>query len=420
MKKKTILLIEDNPKVEHSIKEGLGAEYDIVVTDNLKKAASFLAHSLPALVVIDFDLKGQDGLQVYKELQPPVNVIMLSSSGSIPLAVSATKLGIADFLRKPLHINQLKDVVEKNIHSKPLLFFWIKQAAWLCGESKTIKTFLSGVQADIKNNKDLLLIGEKGIDKASIIDFIQANSAKRQRKVVKIDLESFHGDSVEPYFWSTIQELIALPAGNSIKSEADRCGIIYLENIERVGQHFQLAIFNYFARRKANTDKSVRVVFGVERESFDAPENLARLVIPPLRTRKEDLPYLLNLYLAHYSAELNKKVSAVTAEALEVLAAYDYPGNYLEFCGIIRAAVLQAENNIIDLACLPINYDFIQKISLKKASSQNLTLEKARRNFEKDFYGLLTRKQGVDVALLARFLDMPKNTLASRLKDLTD
>jgi len=123
-------------------------------------------------MIIDYDLKSTDGLSVFKKIKnicPGLATIMISLSGSIPLAVQATKLGVADFLPKPLVAETLKKVVERVLEGhreiEGINLTVLDDPDWLVGQSQKIREMLSISEAAINAKKDILLIGERGIDK---------------------------------------------------------------------------------------------------------------------------------------------------------------------------------------------------------------------------------------------------------------
>lgn len=415
MTKKTILLIEDDHKTENAIRESLGREYNLETVKDGEAAAAFLKKKTPDLMIIDFDLKKEDGLQVFKKLQLSAKVIMLSALGSIPLAVSATKLGVSEFLRKPIDAKQLRIAVEQNITREETRLRWVEGLEWLRGGSPKLKKMFSDISYALQGTKDILLIGERGIPAEKVAEFINVNSPHKNRRLIKIDMSSFRKESLEPHFWASVQEFMAVPEGSSLQSEKERCGTLYLENVCNLDEHFLLAIFNFFKERK----KSLRVIFGYY-DKKTIPGGYALVEIPPLRERKEDLPYLLELYLKRYCSKYNKRVKFVSTEVLEFLATYDYPGNYLELERMIQEAVLKSPGENLELKDFPLDFLGMLQTSLKEGMAQNLTLEEAKRRFEKDLYHLVLRKSDGDSSKVARFLDVPKSVLVERLKDLVD
>jgi DNA-binding NtrC family response regulator len=345
---------------------------------------------------------------------------MLSASGSILLAVSATKLGVSEFLRKPINAEQLKDAVDQNMARDEIRLRWIEGLDWLRGGSSRVRKLLADVQEAVRGTKDVMLVGERGIPKEKVAEFLNANSAHKNRRLVKVDMSSFRRESLEPLFWASVQEFMAMPEGSSLSSERERCGTIYLENLDNLDEHFRQAILNFFRERRGKVDKSIRAALGFYRRPAGGSKDYALIEVPPLRERKEDLPFLLELYLKRYSEQYNKEVSYVSTEVLEFLAAHDYPGNYLELERMIQEAVLRAPGTNLALEHFPVDFRATLNTSLKSGLEENLPLEEAKRRFEKDLYHLLLKKTEGDNSRVARFLDVPKSVLVERLKDLVD
>ena len=416
--------MEDDPKTESSIREILG-EYDLRMVSKLEALEDSIRETMPDLVIIDYDLKERDGLQVFRQIHPLIaklNVIMLSAANNISLAVTATKLGVSDFLRKPIDARQLRLSVEINISRGEEVFIGPAEAEWLHGASEEIKKFYANVREVLSTHKNLILFGERGIEKESVIEFIHAQSLKRKRKLITLDLSSFRRENLEAHFWVTLQEIMAKPEVGSIQNEEERCGIIYLENVESLDENFKLSIFEFFRERKPKIDEKIIAIIGVyDRADIPAEKikDYAQVEIPPLRKRKEDLPHLLGYYLKLYAAKYNKEVKSFSADLLDFLTVYDYPGNYKELERLIEQGVLLSSSEILELKDFPLDFEWILKVSVKRAfRAGRLSLEEARKEFEKNLYKSLLSKTGWDVAVAARFLDIPKTILTERLEIL--
>lgn len=411
MDKKTILLIEDDPKTEAVIREALGEEYSLEIAPGTESASAILAGKTPDLIIIDFDLKGEDGMQVFRTLGSSIKTFMLSASGSIPLAVSAAKSGITEFLGKPVDAVQLKTAIERNILEAEAKLYWGGGLEWLRGESPKLKKCL-------RENTDIVLVGEQGIPKEKIAEFIHWNGQKKERKLIRIDLNSFRPETLENHFWANIHELMSIPSPDSLQNEEDRCGTLFLENADDLSDQFKSSIFNFFRDRPAKIDKGIRAIFGVYDKS--SIHGYAYIEIPPLRERKEDIPYLLGSYLARFSSEYNKNVGYISSEVLNFLTAYDYPGNYVELEDLIRNAVIRANSDKLEIKDFPFNFKRLLLAFLKDGLKKGLTLEQAKRRFEKGLYDVLLRKSEEERSSVARFLDIPKTVLAERIEDLLD
>jgi DNA-binding NtrC family response regulator len=413
MVKKTILLITDDPKVESRIREILDGE--IVVAADGGAAVALINKKTPDLIILDYDLKPVDGLQVFRQIHllfPPLKVIMLSLANNIALAVEATKLGVADFLRKPLVADQLQAVVEANLAAEvPLLKF--ADIPWLRGESPLLKKMYADLAAAMLSRKNILLFGERGIDKKKIVEFIQANSFIKPRKLEIIDLSSFRRENLEPHFWATLQE--TLVESGAIE---DRCGILYLEKVENLEKTFFSSLLEFFSQRKTEA----QVVIGFfDKAAVAAPvlKNYALVEVPPLRERKIDLPFLLGHYLDIYARQHNKEVKGFSADALFALTAYNYPGNYRELECCLEESILLSSSPLLSAGDLPFAIKAMVEVSMKKnLAAGRFKPEAARRSFEKDLYRVLLSKNHDDLAATARFLDFPRTVLAERLEEL--
>lgn len=411
MDKKTILLIEDDPKTEAAIREALEQDYSLETAAGTESASAILAGKTPDLIIIDFDLKGEDGMQVFRTLGSSVKTFMLSASGSIPLAVSAAKSGITEFLGKPVDAVQLKSAVERNIFKAEVKLFWSEGMEWLRGESPKLKKIL-------RDNVDIILAGEQGIPKEKIAEFIHLNGPKKERRLVRIDLNSFRPENLETHFWANIHELMAIPSPDSLQNEEDRCGTLFLENADDLSEQFKSSLFKFLRDRPAKIDKGIRAVFGVYNKS--SIQGYAYIEIRPLRERKQDIPYLLGSCLARFSSEYNKNVGYISSEVLNFLAAYDYPGNYVELENLMRNAVIKANSDKLEIKDFPFNLKQLVLAYQKQGIKDSLTLEEAKRRFEKGLYDVLLKKSEENHGAAARFLDIPKTVLTERIEDLLD
>ena len=422
MSRKRILLIEDDPKTEASISDCLGKEFDLDRVDNEEAAINYLSQQQTDLIIIDYDLKAKDGLQLFKELRPISKVIMLSYTDNISTAVAAAKAGVAEFVRKPLEAKLLREAIERNLRRPGQKVVWEEGMEWLRGESVRMKHMLEEILLAVKAGKNLILIGERGIEKDKLVKFIHNNGLKKERKIITLDLSSFRRESLETHFWMTMQDFVSTPVTTSVLNEGDLCGTLFLEKVDSLDELFKTMLVNYF-QDKSKLDQNVRVVMGLYQASAlqkQKTEGWVSIEIPNLRERKEDIPYLLNLYLRRYTQLYNKKVNQLSSELLDFLVSYDFPGNYSELERLIQVAILNATTEVLEIKHLPLTMEALKQTSLKKYLSEYASLEKAKRGFEKIFYESLLDKAEGDNTAVAQFVDLPKTILSERLKDLAD
>jgi DNA-binding NtrC family response regulator len=423
--KKTLLLVEDDPSVEQAVKSALH-EYVVETARDEAEAAEAISREKPALFIIDHDLKKADGLQVFRQvrlLAPYVRVIMLSHSNDIPLAVAAAKLGAADFLRKPVLPKELLASVKRNILAEGDYSAAPAGAPWLQGEDPSLQKMYADIREALLAHKNMVLVAERGIEKEDLAEYIHVRGWKPKRQLRTLDLASFKRENLEGSFWSTVQEAVGesnkpAPAEN----EEERCGTLFLENIESLEASFRLSIFEFFKEKKEKIDQEALVVIGLFAAKSLPPhlhKNYSLIEVPLLRERKADLPQLVSRRLSALSAEHNKTVKSVSAELLYLFSLYDFPGNYHELESLLTAGVLVSSSSTLEIKDLPLDFKMLSALAIKNAHLKGkLSLEEARRWLEKLTYKALLAKNGADVAAAARFLDMPRTVLVERTGDL--
>lgn len=421
MAKKKILTITDDPKLAAAASEALSTKYLCLSLPAAEINSDILAARSPDLIIIDFELQASDGLQLFKHLGPAAAVIMLSSSGSIPLAVCAAKLGVAEFLRKPIVPEELLAAVDRNILRPGQGLFWLEEMTWLSGDSPSLKKMFEEVQLAILENKDIVLVAEPGVRAEVVAEFIHKNSPRRARKFTRLNVAAFQKESLETHFWTTLQELLALPSTTALYKEGQRPGTVYLDNFGRLDENFKLSVLNFFSLRPGRLDRSIRLILEISTASLikeDQARKFNFVHLPSVRQRRGDLPYLLRAYLKHYSDKYNKAVKFVATDVLDFLASYDFPGNYVELEKMIEAAVLAAPADKLELKNFPFVVSGLIEGAIKKSLREGQGLEKSTCAFEKNLYHVLLAKANGDVSKVASWLDIHRSTLADRLASL--
>jgi len=416
MAKIPILLIEDDPKVTSQVNEALHDRFEVLAFEKMDGFLHAAKDKPRCVAIIDFDLKETDGILVFKKLKernPQVRAIMLSSANNIPLAVSAAKLGILEFIRKPLLISDFTRIVEKLAKEEEIQKFslnGIPNTEWLKGGSPKLLEFEKNIIKYSASAKDLILLAERGIDKKTVARLINQNGLKRLKKLTEIDLSSFVKESLEGHFWATLNELLSIPGMESIKKEEERTGLILIEGFEVISDHFRLSIFDFIKNRssKPNFNPEVQVIIGLCDDSYrEHLTGFEIFIVPSLRERKEDLPAIMAEYLKNKT-----NCSAVSYDVLEFVSVYDFPGNYDELENMIKAACAEGE------VMSGFNFNRDAFISYLKPQTVLNSLNSLRDKFERKYIGLLLKSAKRDIHAVARFLNVPKTVLDERIRDL--
>ncbi len=399
MKKHDILVFSDDPAVISPLRESYNIESAVSRSDVLKKAEEH-----PGIfVIIDDDMKGAKGIALYKEikrLSPFSPVIMLSSNVTIPEAVEASRLGVADFIKKPALSERIVGSVKANLSRGEgagirLVFGHEK---WLVGGGGRIRALVKNLEYAIKERRNILFISESGIDTLSLAKVIRDHSGIK-RKLTSLDMLVFRKESLESIFWMVLQEAIA------------SSDIIYFDRFNAVDEKHQASILDYIRGKalKGNLTITAGVHDHVENPIFADWEKIA---VPTLKERVEDMPDMLAAYIADYSDKYGKSVKSISLDALGMLCDYSWPGNYRELENVLENAVLVCEGGVITLKDIQVSskmvFDGLQ-------ASRPEDLLDFKNSVEKTLSGIYFKKTGSE-DMTANLLDLPKSRIMESLK----
>lgn len=413
--KKKILLLEDDPKITSQISEIL-SDYDILCET---KSARFIANILdsnPDLLLIDFDLHEKDGLLVYREIRqlfPHNKTVMFSSSNSIPLAVTATKLGVLEFLRKPFDQNALKDAVKKatSLKDLPLLdLSGFDDIEWLSGASDELRNTLDRLRLHANSNNDLVISSGIGVNKRISAEILHKNGSNSDKRFVEINLSSFDHSMSEAHLFLTLKELLSSWDFEGAVDKKDLPGTIYIPGVDSAAEPVRLSLTEFIKIKKS----PVKIILGASDTSGLSQFEIFN--IPDLSARKADIPIIALAYLKKYAPQ----VKYIAPQILEFFVYYDFPGNYLELKDLIiafSAAYPQAE--VLNFKSMPIDMKLFQNVLKNKLfSKEKYELKEVIWEFERAWIEIVFSKVNGDIHAASRFLDIPKTVLSERIKNL--
>ena len=399
MKKNKILVLSSDNTVVSPLKESYDVESASSRSDLLKK----MGDRPGILAVIDCDMKDLKGFALYKEakkLSPDSPIIMLSSSATIPEAVESAKLGVSDFIRKPVLAEKLLVSVKQNLSADRSVEIKLRGGAgieWLLGRGARIRALLKNVEAAISERKNVLFISEPGIDVLSLAKLMRDFSSGSQ-KLTTIDMLPFQRENLESIFWTVLQEALV---------DSD---IIYFERFSAANEKLQASILDYIKNKTLRGQ--VKLLAGVQnKEISEIFNDWEKINVPNLRDRKEDMPEILGAYIEKYTVKYGKKIEGIGIDALKIMNSYSWPGNYRELeCGI-ENAVMVCESGSLTLKDIQLDgkmvYDNLQ-------STQTENLLDFKNNIEKNLVKIFQKKTG-SVDMTANLLDIPRSRISEGL-----
>lgn len=382
--KETILLIEDEKLMRVTLEDALkSAGYDVISFETGMEALNFLKDNSFDIVVTDVRLPDIDGIDILRQITGTneVQVIVMTAFGTIKDAVEAMKLGAFDYITKPFSLDEFLLLIERALDVKRLKDenIRLKKDLGKCycfpniiGESDAMKKVFTFVEKVAGTDSTVLILGESGTGKELIATTIHYQSKRKDKPLIKVNCAAIPEGLIE-------SELFGHEKGaftGAMKRKAGRFelangGTIFLDEIGDIPLSTQAKILRVIQERQfervggiETLSVDVRIIAATNknleeevkknnfREDLYYRLNVIPIMIPPLRDRKEDIPYLINFFLDKCKNNLNKDIR-FSKEAIDALLKYDYPGNVRELQNIIERCVTLSAGNIIQKDDLP-------------------------------------------------------------------
>src|SRR5256886_6293116 len=381
-----ILVVDDERAIGIAIQRLLGArghEVDAVLSgeDALRRLAEPGYH----LVITDLSLQGVSGMDVLRwvrERAPETAVIMITAFGSEKIAVEAMKLGAADYIPKPFDNDELELVVERLLDGMEVrrsLRLLQEQVAGayrfgsLIGKSPAMQRVFDVIRKVADTDLTVLVRGPSGTGKELVANALHYNGPRRTKPLVKVNCAAFSRELVESeLFGHEKGAFTGAVAAREGKFEIADGGTLFLDEIGDMRPETQAKILRVLQEREfervggnrtlrvdvrvlaaTNQDLESRVKAGTFREDLYYRLNVVGVALPSLRERPEDLPLLIEHFLATTTARLGREPKALAPAAYRALLAHEWKGNVRELEHAIEQAVVLASATEVALGDLP-------------------------------------------------------------------
>ena len=457
-----LLVVDDQRAICYSLKRFLEAEgYDVQTAASGEEALVLLNNLIPDLVIMDVRMPQMDGLEVLKkikEVDPRIQVIMMTAFSTTEKAIYAMKLGAYDYIPKPFDNDELLMRVREALNAKKLMqevvtFDEVKNyetRAKIIGKSPQMLEIYKQIGQVAQTDTPILIRGESGTGKELIARAIYHYSSRATKPFIAINCSAIPDQLLEA-------ELFGYERGAFTGADFRRLGkfeqcnegTIFFDEIGDMPLSLQAKLLRVLQdgeiQRLGSKDivkTDVRIITatnknlenlvkkGFFREDLYYRINVVNIHVPPLRERKEDIPALIQYFIQKYNKKINKTIRGITSESLEKLKLYHWPGNVRELENTIQRAMVFSKgdylsielpnsfpeekffgdnlNNIIEqLACLALKSKFpnIFDEVIRKVEGQMI-----KRALE------LTHGNQVQAA---KILGIARNTLRKKLEEET-
>jgi two-component system, NtrC family, nitrogen regulation response regulator NtrX len=440
-----ILIVDDEPAIRSTLRDVLEDEgYRVSAVGSGADALRFFADELPDLTFLDIWMDRMDGLETLAEVKrtrPEAIVVMISGHGTIEAAVKATRLGAYDFVEKPLSLEKVLVTVSRALEHARLerenasLRASLDQRSEIIGESVAMRALGEQITTAAPTNGRVLIHGENGSGKELVARTIHARSARHDRPFVEVNCAAIPEELIESELFGhekgAFTGALARRLGKfeladggtlfldeigdmSLKTQAKVLRSLEEQAFERVGGKDTIKV-DVRVIAASNRDLPALIREGRFREDLYYRLNVIPIEVPPLRTRKDDIPALVSHFVAQFCAENGKRAKSLSTEALGYFLAYDWPGNVRELRNMVERLVIMAPGELIAVDDLPAPLR-PKEPGPAPSEARDGTLRDARDNFERAFILAELRANDWNVTRTAERLGIERSHLYRKLK----
>jgi two-component system, NtrC family, nitrogen regulation response regulator NtrX len=441
-----ILIVDDERAIQATLRGVLEDEgYRVSAVGSAPDALARLADETPDLIFLDIWMPGMDGLEALAEIKqrrPEATVVMISGHGTIETAVKATKLGAYDFIEKPLSLEKTLLAVSRALDHSRLereirtLREQLDRGQEIVGKSALIEELRGQIAVAAPTNGRVLIHGENGAGKELVARAIHTQSTRRDAPFVEVNCAAIPEELIESeLFGHERGAFTGAVARHRGKFETANGGTIFLDEIgdmslktqakvlrvleeqafERVGGKDTIQV-DVRVLAASNQDLKEQIAQGRFREDLYYRLAVIPIEVPPLRRRKEDIPALVEYFIALFSAQNGKRPKVVSVEALAYFLSYDWPGNVRELRNMVERLVIMTPRDVIGPEDLPPPLRPKEPAAAAEEVQREKTLKEARDSFERAYILAELRGHEGNVTRTAEKLGIERSHLYRKLK----
>jgi len=456
MKKKIlkILIVDDETKITKIVSRILYEEgYEVCTADTGEKGVELAGTESPDIVLMDLNLPGISGIETMnriKKAHPEIIVIFITAYGSISSAVEAMRYGAYDYITKPFdndallmalrraeeHLNlrlevmHLKDQLKEKYQFKSII-----------GQSKKIRTVFEHMDRVAATDATVLVQGESGTGKELIVRAIHQASRRNSNPFVAVNCGAIPPNLVESRLFGHEKGAFTDAKERMIGcfEQADK-GTLFLDEVGELSLDHQVKLLRAIEERKiirvggsreipvdiriiaaTNKDLAEEVEAGRFRRDLFFRLNVFFIKIPPLRERVEDIPLLVDNFIAKFKKTTAPDVTGISQQAVQHLKMYDWPGNVRELQNAVQSALIMCGKGTILPKHLPLRvqgYPLIDEVEPGRGEGLEDQVKKATENVEKKLILQALEKCNGNRTKAAELLGISRKTLFNKMHRL--
>jgi two-component system response regulator AtoC len=450
---RTILVADDDASIRSLLKQLLSDEgYSVVEATTGTEVVDKVKDVNPDLVIMDVRMPELDGIEALSKLKvssPKTSVLIMTAFGSSNNAIRAMELGAFDYITKPFELDKISHTVRRVIEYRDLTsevqvlrdeISSLVQTERIVGNSPAMQEVYKTIGKVAKADATVLITGESGTGKEIVAEALHYTSNRRSGPMVKVSCAALPETLLEAELFGHEKGSFtgAMTQRRGRFEMADK-GTIFLDEIGEMSLPMQTKLLRVLQERKIERVGSslpikvdIRIICAtnkdlqrqVEQQKFRDDLfyrlNVINIHMPPLRDRKEDIPALVEHFLAKHRYSATAQPAAISEEALKRLMEYDWPGNVRELENVVERAVVLSRGQIITSRELPFGDHEAgehEEEGGDEVSVEKSYFKKAVAQFEKDMIMKALRDANGNRSKAAEMLGIYRRLLYAKIKE---
>jgi len=446
-----ILVVDDEEIIRESIAMILEKEgYRVEKAENGGKAFEKISSTSYDLVITDIEMPVMRGVELLEKVaqrSPQTFVIIITAYASVETAVGALRKGAYDYILKPIEFDDLLFRVKKLFEHRNVVLenALLRQEINrkydfhnIIGKSDAMKRVFSTIEKVSASDGTVLISGTSGTGKELVARAIHFHSSRKNKRFVAVNC----GAIVETLFES---ELFGHKKGSFTGAVGDKDGVfkvahggtLFLDEISEMPFQMQVKMLRALEQREiypvgsndaiaidvriiAATNRNLKeeIAKGKFREDLYYRLNVVEIHLPELKERIDDIPLLVNSFIAQLRTEMGKNIKGITNQAMNALIRHQWKGQVRELQNVVERAMIFCETEYIDVIHLPEDIQRLVDTSSPSAPADSLSLKDAVRNFERQFIESRLRDANADKEKVAHELGLSLSTLYRKMEEL--
>jgi two-component system response regulator HydG len=381
-----ILIVDDEQGLCAGLQEGLQREgYSVDAANSAEAALKLAGQNLYNLVISDIKMPGMGGLELFtqfRERSRDTLFILMTAFGTVENAVEAMRLGVYDYLPKPVDLKRLRMHVQKALEYQSVvvenneLRTRLQKRSKpnpLIGESERMRAVARLIEEVAQSDVTVLIEGESGTGKEIAARLIHTHSQRREKPFISVNCAAFAETLLEAELFGHVKGAFTGAATQKQgRFQLADGGMLFLDEIGDLSPKGQgdllrvledgafrmvggSALIKVNVRIIAATNKNLHdfVTEGKFREDLFYRLNVVPILMPPLRERDDDIPLLIGHFFDYFSAKHKRGRKRMSPEAMQLCQRFPWPGNVRQLRNAVERMVITSRASVVDVSALP-------------------------------------------------------------------